>query len=116
MFDFAYYCKVCGGYSDDGDTLNKICLDCEDTPAAQEIYKALKKYNEELYYQDTDIQPAALKFKGIPSKEILNIKLYEELLTQRDKALETRQIILVQIIEQKMKDLLNSKFGKKAAK
>jgi hypothetical protein len=55
--------------------------------------------------------------KGIPTKEIILIsKEYEELLSQREKALESSQIILVQEIEQKMKDLVNSKFGKRAKK
>jgi hypothetical protein len=55
--------------------------------------------------------------KGIPAKEIILIsKEYEELLSKREKALESSQIILVQEIEQKMKDLVNSKFGKRAKK
>jgi hypothetical protein len=47
LFDFAYYCIICGHYSDDGDCFNKICFDCENTPEAEKIYKAIKEREKE---------------------------------------------------------------------
>jgi hypothetical protein len=55
LFDFSYYCIFCGHYSDDGDTLNKICFECEETEAAQEFYKKEK---------------AAAATKGIQNKNL----------------------------------------------
>jgi hypothetical protein len=46
LFDFAYYCIICGHYNDDGDTQNKICFDCEESPEAKKIYKLLKEERE----------------------------------------------------------------------
>jgi hypothetical protein len=67
MFDFAYYCIFCGHYSDDGDTLNKICFECEETEAAQEFYKKIK---------------AAAATKGIQNKN-LTLQDYKTILNKK---------------------------------
>jgi hypothetical protein len=48
MVEWVYQCRICkSNYNDDGDIINKICVECEDTPEAEEIYKSLKYTFEE---------------------------------------------------------------------
>jgi hypothetical protein len=84
LFDFAYYCIICGHYNDDGDCLNKICFDCEDTPEAKRKYELieLKKELSDLEKNVSFMDVSAMDLM-IFSRKL--IKKLEELETEKGR-------------------------------
>jgi hypothetical protein len=109
MYDFAFYCIFCGHYSDDGDTLNKICFECEDTEAAQEFYKKTKK----AFYQDTDTEAA---YKKVQNKLEINFEEIRNNIINNMSKEELKELALRALCYETAVNALNKKYGKKAPK